>query len=249
MAAQDLEAEPGNAPEEAGTEPEEEFDIEAWRPQIAKVRQQLDLLQLFSKFTMFGGIKVKIPRGIQRIPLGKLGGLGDQVEEPEEGVRRRGIDLAALERRGIEIYLKEVEFRNLAFQYDEEPKVVGDHPAIVSMLDFVRIGLKIDVKTRVGKFPVGCEFRTGKLPFDFDLVQSGYALNVLPEDRAETAQLDNVAINLGGPVSRRVLSHFFGRELARVVLEFAAGQTLKMDRGSLLGDAVTPRSILEGLIK
>lgn len=235
------------------TAPAATYDAAAWKPQLEKVRQQLELLRMFGTATQFGGIKIPIPKGMQKIPLGLLGGMGGAAEAAPaaEGAKskRRPIDLAALEKAGIEIYLKQVEFRDVAFKYDDEPKVMGDHPAIASLLDFAKLGLDVDVKTRVGRFPVGCDFRTGKLPFDFDLVKDGYALNILPEDRADIAQLDNVSVDLGGPVASRVLSKFFGGELAKVILEFAAGQTLNMDRGALLGNAATPESILRGILK
>jgi len=186
------------------------YDPALWEPQVEKVRAQFDLLDLFGKVTQMTGVTIKIPKEVQRIPL----------EDPKE--------------TGIELFLREVEFHDAAFSYNEEPSVVDNHPVLGALAAFSRIGLAVTVKKGPLVFPVAAEFRSGELPFDFDVTQDGYALNVIPEARAAEAQLDNVSVDLGGPVAQRVLSKVFGGELARLVLRFAAGQAFQMDKNALL---------------
>ncbi|HEO70540.1 MAG TPA: hypothetical protein ENN80_04705, partial [Candidatus Hydrogenedentes bacterium] len=174
----------------------EEVNLDEWRPQLAKVKKQLELLQLFAGLTRLRKIDIGIPGPLQKVPLEQLGNRAKAAAADEAGAseEKGGLDLAALERRGIEIFVKSVMFDNVDIRHEAEPRIVEDHPAVVSTLDFDKLGIDLDVHTRLGKFPVGCEFRSGSLPFDFDLTREGYAVQVLPENRAADAKLDNVFI-------------------------------------------------------
>jgi hypothetical protein len=205
------------------------YDPEDWKPQIASVRDQLELLGLFSRLTALRPMKVKVPGEVQRLPL-----------ETIEGME-------SLANTGIEVYLKEVWFSNIRIDSDPEPIWLAEHPAMPCMLHFDKLGFNVDVKTRVGRFPVGGEFFTGRLPFDFDLLTSGYALSIIPERRSADAELDRVKVDLGGPVASGVLSRFFGKRLAQEVLKLGVGQSLKLDKNTLLGGEDLPSSILNQL--
>ncbi len=196
---------------------EKTYNPEEWKASVQEAREQLDLLSLFALATSVGGATIKIPKELQRVPL-----------EMMEGTE-------ALRKRDIKIYLKEVSFKDAAFDHTEEPVWLKDHPAIASLLRFANIAFKADVKTRVGTVPVGGIFRNGRLPFDFDLQSEGYALNIIPDRRKEEAVMDDVTLDLGGPITSGILSKVFGKKAAQLVLEAAMGQTLKMNRDGLLG--------------
>lgn len=205
------------------------YDPEEWKPQIASVREQLELLGLFSRLTALRPMKVKVPGEAQRLPLETIEGL------------------ESLPGMGIEVYLKEVWFSNIRIDNEPEPVWLPEHPAMPCMLQFDKLGFNVDVKTRVGRFPVGGEFFMGRLPFDFDLLSSGYAVSIIPERRSAEADLDRVKVELGGPVASGVLSRFFGKRLAQEVLKLGVGQSLKLDKNTLLGGDDLPSSIVNQL--
>ncbi|HOZ46123.1 MAG TPA: hypothetical protein PLO37_10055 [Candidatus Hydrogenedentes bacterium] len=200
-------------------------DLSIWKPQIEKVHKQFDVLKLFSAATQFGGVSVKLPDQVQQIPLGLF---------PET---------KKLEDMGVRVFLKELEFKNADFSYDKEPQWIENHPAVPSMMKFGRVGFTAKVKTGLGELPVECEFQDGQLPFDFDLTDVGYAVNVIPERRNTEAQLDNLRFKLGQGPGGGLVSKIFGKELAKTILKFAAGQTLVMEKGSLLSQENLDRMI------
>ncbi len=192
-------------------------DFEPWRPQLAEAREYVNWLKLFSQATAFGGAKIKVPKEVQRVPL-------EMFE-----------DTKALHDRGIRVYLKELEFRDIHFDTNEEPVWREDHPALASLMQFARIGFNADVKTGIGTFPVGGEFNNGRMPLDLDLTEAGYALNVIPESRRDEAQLDRMRIKFGGPIASAALTGLLGKKAAEAILTAGVGQTLQMDQGDLLG--------------
>lgn len=205
-------------------------DAHAWESQLSQVRQQLDLLKLFSAATAMGGVSVNIPKPVQRIPLENIAGMQNVAKT------------------GLKLHLKELKLSDVAFEYQQEPQWVDNRPAVPSLMRFSKVGISVEAKTAVGAFPVKCTFRNGALPVDFECTDAGYTIHVIPAPRKQEARLDHVSIDLGGPGGGRVLSKIFGKKLAEAVLQFGVGQTLKLDKSSLLGCGALP-SVLNDLLR
>jgi len=191
---------------------------EEWSGPVRKAREQYDLLGLFAKASHFGGIKVKIPGDLQRVPLEPLG-------------------LQDLQKRGIELYLKEITFKDLDFTRDEEPQWMETRPVLPALMRFSTLGAAIEAKTKLGVIPLGATFREGTLPFDFDFRQDGYDLGLLPERRAKDAKLGNIRLNVGGPIATGIANTFFKDDVAKLIMKYGVGQTLKMNEKSLFSGA------------
>lgn len=193
--------------------------IEDWTGALDEVRSQLNLLQLLAQATQFGGMTIKIPKEIQRIPL-------EQMEGTEELVRR-----------DIRLYLKEVRIRDFRLETDSTPKWLAERPLIGALARFGQLGVSLDAQTRLGTFPVKCDLKQGAMPVHFHCKEGGYELGVAPPYRAQEARIEDVSLDLGGPVASGILTRVFGRKVARLILEAAAGQTLQLDEQALLGGA------------
>lgn len=197
------------------------MDRQAWEPGIQKVFDQLNMLGLFAAATNLGGITVKVPRELQQLPM-------QMIEGADE-----------LRNRGIEIYVKELTFRDLNFIYDKSPQWVEGKPLIPTLVEFGRLGVLADAKTKVGVIPVGAEFDNGKMPVEFlPMPGKGYDLRLLPEARSADTRLDDVKLKVGGPLATGIANRFFSKKVAKLILEHGVGQTLQMGKGDLLsGDA------------
>jgi hypothetical protein len=213
-------ADPAAAPplEPPGANPAGQYRPEEWAGPVDQAGRQFDLLQLLAKASHFGGITVKIPGDLQRVPLEPLG-------------------LQDLEERGIELYLKEFTFRNMDFSRAEKPLWMETRPVLPALMRFATLGASIEVKTKMGVIPLGATFRDGALPFDFDFRKDGYDLGLIPERRQGEARLDNIRLHVGGPIATGIVNAFFTDDVARLVLKYGVGQTLKMDEDSLFTGA------------
>ncbi len=213
-----------NAPEQQTVDA---HDLGPWEPQLQSVREQLDLLRLFARATQFGGVSINVPREIQHVPL-------EQFEGMEKWAKR------------VDLYVKEIRFKDIDFERLEEVAWQEDQPLLPALMRFANIGASIDAKTGLGTFPVKADLRQGQLPLDFAMREGGYDILVGPERRAKEAQIAKVDLDFGGPVAGPVVSRFFGEKLAIAVLELVAGQTLKLDRGGLLGNSSLPTDLIGG---
>lgn len=203
-------------------EPCAECRPEAWQTQLSSVRDQLNLLGLLARATGLGGATVRIPREIQRIPL-------EMMEGTEE-----------LTKRNIELYLKEVRFLNLRLDREETPLWQDQRPLLPGLATFDRLGVTLDAKTRMGTFPVQCELRQGALPFQFHCKQEGYDVGIAPPYRRDEAKIEDVKLDFGGPVASGILTKIFGRKVAGLVIEAAAGKTFQLGEKDLLGGTGLP---------
>ncbi|HNR32893.1 MAG TPA: hypothetical protein PKI11_18520 [Candidatus Hydrogenedentes bacterium] len=217
--AETVAPEPADEVVRPSADPCETCRIEEWEGPLNDVRGQLNLLQLLARATSFGGMTIKVPREVQRIPLEKMEGTEDLV------------------RMGIKLYLKEVRLRDFKINHDTAPQWLHDRPLLGTLAQFGRLGVSVDAQTRVGTFPVKCDLTQGAMPVDFHCKQGGYELGVAPPYRAEEARIEEVSLDLGGPIASGVLTRVFGQKVARLVLEAAAGQTLQLDQETLLGGA------------
>lgn len=191
-------------------------DRQAWGPSIQKVFDQLNLLGLFAAATKVGGMTVKVPRELQKLPM-------QMIEGADE-----------LQNRGIEIYVKELTFRDLNFVYDESPQWSEDKPLIPTLVEFGRLGVSADAKTKVGMIPLGATFNNGKLPVEFQpMLEKGYDLKLLPESRVADTRLDDVDLKVGGALTTGIANRFFSKKVANLILEYGVGQTLQMGKGDL----------------
>jgi hypothetical protein len=203
-----------------------EYKPEEWKMPVEKASRQLDLLSMFAQATRFGGMTVKVPGELQKVPMALLG-------------------LQDLEKKGIELYLKELTFKDLELSRKEKPEWMETRPVLPALLRFSTLGASIEAKTKLGAFPLGATFRDGILPFDFDLRSDGYDVGVLPERRMEEADLKNVKLHVAGPVATGIANTFFKDDVAKLVMKYGMGQTLKMNEGGLFGGN-TASSILKG---
>ena len=197
------------------------IDREAWQPAIRSVFEQLDTLDLFALATKMGGIKVKVPKELQAVPIRMI----------------EGAD--ALREKDIKIFVKELEFRDLNFIYDKTPQWPEDRPRVPTTVEFKTLGVTADAKTKMGIIPLGATFQNGRLPVDFlPVIAKGYDLNLLPEDRAADALLDDVQLQVGGALTSRIATRFFSKPVAKLILEYGVGQTLQMGQKDLMsGDS------------
>ncbi len=209
---------PASAPAPAASGPAVEYRPEEWTGPVEKARQQLDTLSLFAKASHFGGITVKIPAELQQVPLAALG-------------------LPDLQKKGVELYVKEFTFRDLDFSREERTLWVQTHPLLPALMRFSTLGASVELKTKVGVIPLGATFHDGVIPFDFDLRKDGYDLGLLPERRAGEARLGRAHLRVGGPVATGIANAFFTDEVARLVLKYGVGQTLKMNENGLFSGA------------
>ncbi len=193
-----------------------EYRPEEWAGPVGEAGKNLDLLGLFARASHFGGITVKIPAELQKIPLAPLG-------------------LQDLESRGIELYLKKIEFRDLEFTREQNPLWMETHPVLPALMRFSKLGASLEAKTSLGVIPLGATFRDGVLPFDFVFRPDGYDLGVMPERRTAETNLENVHLQLGGPLTTGFVNTFFRHEVAKLIMKYGVGQTLKMDEGGLFG--------------
>lgn len=205
--------------------------LEEWKPPLAKVREQLDLVDLFAQATRFGGMTVKVPGDLQRVPL-------ELIEGTEE-----------LRKRDIEFYIKELEFKDL--RVSREPKalwVEAERPALPALLDFATLGLSIEAKTKMGVIPLGATFTDGKLPLDFLLKPEGYDIGVIPDRRKADAKMDNVKLQVGGALTSGIANTFFKKTVAQLIMKYGVGQTLKLGEKDLLsgGTAATLLQLKSG---
>ena len=216
---------------------------EAWKPAIQSVFEQLDMLDMFAMATKMGGLKVKVPKELQTIPMHMIEG-ADELRE-----------------RGIEIYVKELEFRDLNFIYDKAPQWPDNQPRVPTTVEFGTLGITADAKTKMGMIPLGATFQNGRLPVDFlPVIGKGYDLNLMPENRAEDTILDDIRLQVGGSLTSKIANRFFSEQIAQLILKYGVGQTLQMGQKDLMsGDSLlhlldSPKeskkeSILENLIK
>jgi hypothetical protein len=185
---------------------------------VDKAGRQLELLQLFAKASHFGGITVKIPAQLQRVPLEPLG-------------------LQDLEKRGIELFVKELTFRDLEFTRDEQPLWMETHPVLPALMRFSTLGASLEAKTKLGDIPLGATFRNGALPVDFVFRPDGYDLGVMPERRTPETNLEDVRLQVGGPLTSGFVNTFFRHEVAKLIMKYGVGQTLKMNENGLFNGA------------
>jgi len=198
--------------------PKTEYRPEEWAGPVGEAGKNLDLLGLFAQASRFGGITVKIPKELQRIPLASLG-------------------LQDLEKRDIKLDLKEITFRDLEFTREQKPLWMETHPVLPALMRFNTLGASLEAKTRLGVIPLGATFRDGALPFDFVFRKDGYDLGVMPERRVQDTNLENVRLQVGGPVSSGFVNTFFRHEVAKLIMKYGVGQTLKMNENGLFGDS------------
>ena len=209
---------PAPAPAPAATKPAGVYRPEEWAGPIGEAGKNLDLLALFANASRFGGITVKIPRELQRVPLAPLG-------------------LQDLEDRGIELYLKEITFRDLEFSREEKPLWMETHPVLPALMRFSKLGASLEARTKLGEIPLGATFRNGALPFDFVFRPDGYDLGVMPERRAPETNLEDVHLQVGGALASGFVNTFFRHEVAKLIMKYGVGQTLKMNGNGLFGGA------------
>jgi hypothetical protein len=183
---------------------------------VDEATKNLDLLGLFAQASHFGGITVKIPKELQKIPLATMG-------------------LQDLENRGIELYLKEVTFRDLDFRREQQPLWMETHPVLPTLMRFSKLGASLEAKTKLGMIPLGATFHDGVLPFDFIFRKDGYDLGVMPERRTRETNLEKVHLQVGGPATSAFVNTFFGHSVAKLIMKYGVGQTLKMNEGGLFG--------------
>ena len=195
-----------------------QYQPEEWAGPLGQAREQLDLLGLFAKASHFGGITVKIPGELQQVPLAALG-------------------LQDLEQKGIELRLKELTFRDLDFSRENEPLWMDTRPVLPAMMRFSSLGASIEAKTKVGVIPLGATFQDGAMPFDVDLRKDGYDLGLLPERRTQDTKLDKMRLRVGGPLATGIVNAFFKDDVARLVMKYGVGQTLKMNESGLFSGA------------
>ncbi len=197
---------------------------DAWQPAIRSVFEQLETLELFALATRVGGMTVKVPRELQSLPA-------RMIEDTDE-----------LRDRGVEIYVKELEFRDLRFEYEETPEWREDRPLIPTTLSFGALGVSAEAKTRLATVPVGATFRNGQLPVDFlPSMEKGFALGLFPEARAADTHLNDVRLRAGGPVVSGIANRFFSERVAQLILEHGVGQTLQLGQGDLIGGDAASR--------
>jgi hypothetical protein len=104
-----------------------------------------------------------------------------------------------LRNRDIEIYVKELTCKDLKFIYDESPHWPDEKPVIPTLVEFGRLGVTADAKTRLGMIPLGAVFDNGKVPVEFlPMLEKGYDLKLLPESRSGDTRLDEVKLKVGG---------------------------------------------------
>lgn len=216
--------------ETAGTEgadaPAAAYNPEEWRGSLSKAREQLNLIEMFAQATRFGGMTVKVPAELQKVPLHLIPG----TEE--------------LTKRDIDLYVKEITFRDLKLTQEPEPLWMETRPLLPALLDFTTLGLSIEAKTRVGTVPLGATFRNGRLPFDLDLKPSGYDVGILPERRAADAKLDDLKLQVGGRLASGIANTFFKDDVANLVMKYGVGQTLKMGEGNLFSGGTAASTLL-----
>ena len=203
--------------------PETPVERAAWEPSIQKVFSQLNTLDLFAAATSLGGMTVKVPRELQKIPM-------QMIEGSEE-----------LRNRGIEIYVTELKFRDLKFNYEQSPKWTDEKPLIPTLSEFGKLGLSAEAKTKVGTIPIGATFDNGKIPVEFlPVLDKGYDLKMLPESRAEETRLDEVDLKVGGGITSGIANLFLSKKVGKLILQYGVGQTLQMGQGDLLrGDTAS----------
>ena len=210
----------------AGEEPaplSPQVDREAWSPSIRQVFEQLDTLDLFSTATKLGRITVKVPRELQKLPM-------RMIDEADE-----------LRNAGVDLYVTELQFQDINFIYDRTPEWNEDRPLIPTMIEFKRLGVSADAKTRLATIPVGATFQNGRMPVEFlPMLEKGFDVLLLPESRAEETVLDDVTLKVGGPIATGIANRFFSKKVAQLILEHGVGQTLQMGQGDLItGDMAT----------
>ena len=76
------------------------------------------------------------------------------------------------------------------------------------------------------------------MPFDFLVKKGGYDIGLMPERRKDDVHLDNVDLNVAGPLTNMLASKLAGKQIGKLLLTYGMGQTLKMDKGGLLPDSV-----------
>jgi hypothetical protein len=198
----------------APVEPKKEYRPEEWAEPVGEAGKKLDMLGLFAQSTRFGGVTVKVPKEMQRIPLASTG-------------------MKELEDRGIELYLKEMVFRDLDFTHEQNPLWMETHPVLPALMRFSTLGASLEAKTKLGIIPLGATFRDGTLPFDFLFRKDGYDLGVMPERRVTETNLENVRLQVGGPATSAFVNTFFKHSVAKLIMKYGVGQTLKMNQGGL----------------
>ena len=204
--------------EEAPAAPEKVYSREEWRPSIEATLDQLSLLDLFATATKFGGMKIKIPKEMQSLPMRMIEG-ADELKD-----------------KGVEIKVTELEFRDLKIVRDNTAQWRDDRPFMPVRLEFEKLGVSADAKTKLGVVPVGAVFEQGSMPADFlPLIKKGFNLEVLPEKRMEESNLDKVKLKVGGALTSGIANHFFSKKVARLILEHGVGQTLQMGQDDLMG--------------
>ncbi len=196
---------------------------DAWAPAVQKVYDQLGSLDLFAAATSLGGMTVKVPAELQTLPM-------RMVEQADE-----------LREKGIEIRLKELQFKDLKFIYEKTPEWSNDRPKVPTMIEFGRLGFSADAETRRATVPVAAVFENGRLPVDFlPALEKGFDLSLLPEERSGDARLDEVRLQVAGPVATGIANRFFSKKVAQLILQHGVGQTLQMGQKDLLaGNSAT----------
>ncbi|HNZ49399.1 MAG TPA: hypothetical protein PLZ53_05295 [Candidatus Hydrogenedentes bacterium] len=211
----------------AENEPAEKiYTREEWRPSIEATQEQLELLDLFAAATKFGGMKIKVPKELQSLPMRMIEG-ADELKD-----------------KGIELRVTELEFRNLKIVRDATPQWQENRPRMPVRLEFDKLGVSADAKTKLGVIPVGAIFEQGTMPADFlPIIQKGFNLEVLPEKRLQETNLDKVKLKVGGALTTGIANHFFSKKVARMILEYGVGQTLQMGQESLMGGGIAGKLI------
>ena len=188
-----------------------------WKMAIQAVFEQLDMLDMFALATKMAGVTVKVPKELQSVPI--------RMIESADGLRAKN----------IEILVKELVFKELNFAYNKTPQWSEERPLVPTLVEFGTLGVMAEAKTKMGVIPLGATFQNGRLPVDFlPLIEKGYELKVLPENRAEDALLDDVQLKVGGGLATRIANRLFGKKATQLILEYGVGQTLQMGQDELI---------------
>ncbi len=214
------------APEKPG----QAAQLKEWEPQIKKARQRLNVLSLFARLTSLKGVTVPIPKDQQRIKLEDIEGMGDVAQK-------------------VQVYLKNITFHGLKLEHPADPVMRKKHPVFAATLRASQVELEADAKTGLGTFPLEAEFENAVIPVDFVLALAGYKVMPTPKHRAKEGSVKDVKIKSNVPLAGPLLTGLLKDDLAKALLTFGVGKTLKLDEKKLLGGAGgLPLGGLDGLL-
>ncbi len=207
-----------NPPSEAQEEQSEREQLEKWEPQIKKARQRMNVLSLFAKLTSLKGVTVPIPKDQQRVKLEDIEGMSDVAQK-------------------VQVYLKDITFHKLQLDHPADPVMRKKHPVFLTTLRCAQAELRAEAKTGLGTFPLEAEFENAVIPVDFILALAGYKVMPTPKYRAKEGSVKDVKIKSNVPLAGPLLTNLLKDDLAKALLTFGVGKTLKLDEKALLGGA------------